>query len=82
MNKWVKVRFKTKSVEDYRPLKFNAKYPWWCSGEGDDYAIIIAWLPVEENLLDYWDDAYSIDSEEYEDIEFTDRFSKPSWFIS
>ena len=47
---WRRYRFKTKSIDDYRPLVFNPKYPWWCSGEGNDYVNIIAYLPAGEKL--------------------------------
>lgn len=80
---WRRYRFKTKSVEDYRPLKFNPHYPWWCSGEALDgsNATIIAYLPVGESLLLYWDDAYDIEWTEENDIQFSDRFPKPKWFV-
>lgn len=39
MSKYIKYRFKTKALEDYRPLKDmkEIQCPWWCSGEGTDY---------------------------------------------
>ena len=53
----VRYRFKTKSVDDYRPLidMKNIQMPWWCSGEADDgsYAIIICYLPENEELEKY-----------------------------
>ena len=78
---WRRYRFKTKSVKDERPLVFNPKYPWWCSGTGNGYAIIIAYLPSDADLFIYWDDAYDIDFTEEEEIIFTDRFSKPDYFV-
>lgn len=78
---WKRYRFKTKSVDDYRPLVYNAKYPWWCSGEGDDYAIIITYLLEDEDLLKYWDDAFDITFDKYEEITFSDRFPKPVDFL-
>lgn len=79
-------RFKTYSVDDYRPIIFNPKYPWWCSGYGWEnndkgYAIIIAYLPIEENLLKYWDDAFDIEFTEESEIKFSGRFPKPKYFI-
>lgn len=76
-------RFKTKSVKDYRPLVFNPAYPWWCSGTAGDgkYATIICYLPDDEEFLKYWDDAYDIDSEDCKEIVFSDRLSKPEWYI-
>ncbi len=79
--KYIWYRFKTKSIEDYRPLidMRDIQCPWWCSGEGTDYAIIICYLPNGEDLLKYWDDAYDIDSKEVDEIKYTDRFKKPDW---
>lgn len=81
--KYKRYRFYTKSVEDYRPLVFNPSYPWWCSGfAGDEsYAVIVAYLPIAEDIYKYWDDAYNIDYEEYDEITFTDRFPKPDYYI-
>ncbi len=80
---WKRYRFYTKSVEDCRPLIFNARYPWWCSGYAGDgsYAVIIVYLPVEEDLFKYWDDAFEITFTEEIEIEFSSRFSKPEYFI-
>ena len=79
--KWY--RFKTKAVDDYRPLKDMAEIqtPWWCTGTAmdDSYAIIVCYLPDNENLYDYWDDAYDIDTEDRPEIVYTDRFRKPEW---
>jgi len=77
---WKRYRFRTKALDDYRPLIFNPKYPWWCSGTGEDHAVIIAYLPADEDLLKYWDDAYDVDVEDREEIVFTSRFPKPSYF--
>lgn len=80
--KWRRYRFYTRSVEDYRPLIFNKKFPWWCSGEAMDgsTATIIAWLPEDEDLSKYWDDAEDVTVTEHEKIEFTSRFPKPEHF--
>lgn len=74
-------RFKTRSVEDYRPLLDMSKIqmPWWCSGHGLDYAIIVCYLPKGEDLFKYWDDAFDIYQEDKDEIVYTDRFAKPSW---
>ena len=79
----IRYRFKTKSIDDYRPLIDMApiKMPWWCTGyAGDDsYAIIVCYLPEDEDLFKYWDDAYDIDSEKVATIQYSDRFPKPEW---
>ncbi len=83
LKQWKRYRFKTRSVEDYRPLIFNPKYAWWCSGEDGmgEYAVIIAYLPKDEDLLTYWDDAFDIEFTEEESITFSGRFPKPDYFI-
>jgi hypothetical protein len=78
--KWMRYRFKTKSIKDYRPLKFDPRYPWWCTGEGDGHVIIVAYLPFEANLIEYWNDAYDIDFEGRDSIEFSSRFPKPEYY--
>lgn len=87
--KWRRYRFTTMSVEDYRPLIFNPKYPWWCSGysltgaEGGpniESAVIIAYLPEDEDLAKYWDDADDVEFTEHDKIEFSGRFPKPEYF--
>jgi hypothetical protein len=82
---WKRYRLKTYSVDDNRPLIFNPKYPWWCSGSGEDsngeYDVIISYLPPDEDLLKYWDDAFDIDVEDREEITFTDRFPKPDYYV-
>lgn len=84
VNMWKRYRFYTKSVNDYRPLVCNPSYPWWCSGSGidgeEEYAVIVAYLPINENLYRYWDDAYEVDYTHEERIVFTDRFPKPDYY--
>ena len=78
---WVRYRFVT-DAEDYRPIILNPAYPWWCSGFNIlEEAIIIVFLPKTENLKDYWPEAENITEQEVNEIVFTDRFSKPDWFI-
>lgn len=83
MNDLVWYRFKTKSVQDYRPLidMKEIQMPWWCTGSAMDssYVIIVCYLPKNEDLSKYWDDAYDINSESRTEIIYTDRFQKPEW---
>lgn len=76
-------RFKTKAVEDYRPLvdMKEIQMPWWCTGfaADDSYAIIVCYLPRYEELEKYWDDAYDIEFKRVSEIVYTDRFRKPEW---
>ena len=74
-------RFKTKSVDDYRPLiDFKTiNMPWWCTSECDEFATIVCYLPFSEDLSKYWDDAYDIDIEDAIEIMYSDRYPKPDW---
>lgn len=82
--KYIRYRFKTKAVDDYRPLEDMAeiKCPWWCSGEGNDFVVIVCYLPKGVDLKKYWDDAYEIVAQAVESITYTDRFPKPDWLES
>lgn len=76
-------RFKTKSVKDFRPMIDMAPIgmPWWCTGTATNgsYCIIVCYLPNNEDLHKYWDDAYQIEVEDADRIIYTDRFPKPEW---
>jgi len=80
--KWKRYRFYTRAVDDPRPLVFNPAYPWWCSGYAGDgsYAIIVAYLPANEVLEKYWDDAFDVDYTNEEAITFSDRFPQPEYY--
>ena len=79
----IRYRFKTKSVDDCRPLRDMAEIgmPWWCTGYGedDDYAVIVCYLPEWIKLQYYWDDAYDIAQEQRNEITYSHRFPKPAW---
>lgn len=80
MNK-TRIRYRFHANEDdYRPILWPPLGPYWCSGYGDGYSIVIAYLPKDANLFDYWPEADNIDSEERDEITFSDRFAKPSWW--
>ena len=83
--KYIRYRFKTKSVDDPRPLIDMSKInmPWWCTGYAADNtcAIIVCYLPKDpdKSIYFYWDDAFDIEKEEVDKIIYTDRFPKPYW---
>ena len=83
MDKLKRYRFYTRFVDDPRPLIDLAtiKMPWWCTGYAGDnsYAVIVCYLPEDEPLTKYWDDAFDIDVEDATEIKYTDRFPKPHW---
>lgn len=80
LSNWVRYRFHSSSVEDYRPITFPPAGPYWCSGHGDDYAVLIAYLPPSVDLLTFWPEATDIDAEPRSEIVFTSRFARPSWW--
>lgn len=65
---------------DPRPINWPIKHPYWISGEGSDYAILIAYADDEDYIYGNWPEAEGIDilSEE-DEYTFTDRFPKPEW---
>ena len=76
----IRARFKVE-CEDYRPVKWPIKHPYWCSGyDADDNPILIAYADNEEQILELWPEAINIDSEKTSDYIFTSRFPKPDWF--
>lgn len=77
--KWNRHRFKA-NADDYRPVKFPTPGPYWCSGSGDGYSIVIAYLPIGVAITEFWPEATEIDSEEKDEITYTDRFPRPEWF--
>ena len=78
---YVRYRFKTRSAEDYRPLVTNTAMPWWCTGQDDESAVIVAYLPELEALATYWDDAFDVEIEYYQSGPvFSGRFPRPNWY--
>ena len=77
---YIRYRFKT-YYADCRPEKDMAKInmPWWCTGGNDDFSVIVCYLPKNEKLSDYWDDADEIETQECDEIIYTSRFTKPDW---
>lgn len=76
----LRVRFKTTETDDYRPVIWPLKHPYWCTGFGEDYATLIAYADDEQYIIEHWPEAYDLDAEEVEQYTFTDRFPKPEWF--
>ena len=79
MTNWIRWRFRSKAMDDCRPLIFNKNWPWWVTGEGEDFVTIVAFLPEGEDIHKYWDDAYDEEWERYDEILYSDRFPKPKY---
>lgn len=78
--RWIRYRFHSSSLDDPRPVQWPPKGPYWVSGEGDDYAVLIAYLPEGVDLLTFWPEATEIDDEQCDSITYTSRFARPSWW--
>lgn len=74
----IRCRFRCGDV-DYRPVNWPIKHPYWCTGFGEGYAIIVAYADDEAEVLRNWPDAHDLDSTPVEGYVFTDRFPKPDW---
>jgi len=75
----IRVRFKV-DEEDYRPITWPIKHPYWCTGYDDDGAILVAYADNEEEIMRNWPEATDLDSSDRDEYVFTDRFPKPDWF--
>lgn len=75
----IRVRFKA-NLDDPRPVNWPVKHPWWCTGYGEDYSIVVAYADDEDYILGNWPEALDLDSEDADGYEFTSRFPKPDWF--
>lgn len=91
--KYVRYRFKTKSVGNPHPQKdFKLiGMPYWIRGYvyrdpasiatnlASIATIIVCYLPKGVDLKEYWEDAFEIDTQECSEITYTPRFPKPDW---
>lgn len=75
----IRVRFKTQE-EDYRPINWPVKHPYWVSGSGSNYWVLVAYADDEAELLRNWPEAYDLVSQHASRYVFTDRFPEPDWW--
>ena len=75
----LRVRFHA-NPDDYRPVKWPVKYPFWCTGYGENHSVVVAYVDSVDELTELWPEASNLDIEERESITFTDRFPKPNWY--
>jgi hypothetical protein len=62
--RWNCHRFQA-NLEDPRPMTFPPPGPYWITGEGEDYAIVVAYLPPDKHPSDpqFWPEAAEIEFE-------------------
>ena len=65
---------------DYRPIIWPIKYPYWCSGQNNKEFHLIAYVDSLEQLFKQWPEAEHIEQISVDKIEYTDRFRKPEWY--
>ena len=68
------------NVADPRPVEWPLKHPYWVTGEGFDFSVVVAYADNVAEVFRLWPDAVEVDSEEVEAYVFTERFAKPEWF--
>lgn len=81
---WDRIRFMA-NVDDPRPIIWPPLGPYWISGSGFDFSVVVAYVPHEfsdEGLKKYWPEAKEIDRMQTDiPIHYSDRFAKPDWWI-
>jgi hypothetical protein len=75
----IRSRFRIE-LSDPRPVAWPIRHPYWCTGYGEGYSIIVAYADDEAEILKNWPEAANIDSEEVTEYSFTTRFPRPLWF--
>ncbi len=74
----IRARFKA-NADDFRPVKWPVKHPYWCTGYGEGYSIVVAYADNETEVLENWPEATEIDAEDVSEYSFSNRFPKPDW---
>lgn len=80
--KWTRYRWHQPG-DDYRPITFPPPGPWWCSGMGDGYSILVAFLPEGVTPSDpgLWPEAEEVEAcSDHDAPEFSERFPQPKWW--
>lgn len=75
----IRARFQC-NADDPRPINWPLKHPYWITGYGENFAVVVAYADDEAEVLRNWPDAKSIEAEEVTSYSFTSRFPQPDWF--
>ena len=60
----IKARFyirKDDCNNDYRPVKWPIKYPYWCSAESSNSFVLVAYAEDENSIKELWPEAINAD---------------------
>ena len=68
------------NVDDPRPVNWPVKHPYWITGEGEDYAVVVSYGDDEKYIIENWPDATEIEGDKSDEYFFSDRFPRPEWF--
>lgn len=88
--KILRIRFLANG-DDYRPIKWPVKHPYWRTGstsrmngvgEEVDWSVVVAYAESEAEILELWPEALELDVEERDCYTFTSRFRRPEWFVN
>lgn len=74
----IRARFHA-NVQDPRPVTWPIKHPYWITGWGDGYSIVVAYADDEAEILRNWPEANQIEAESVEEYHFSARFPRPGW---
>lgn len=77
----LRVRFKA-DYDDYRPVKWPVKHPYWCTGYACDgsHSIVVSYADNIDYIYKNWPETKDLDIEECKEYFFNSRFPKPDWF--
>ena len=79
---WLRVRFQA-NKDDPRPVTFPPPGPFWVTGYGDSYAIVVAYVRELEEVEKFWPETKGQEFsfiQPRDEITFTDRFAEPEWW--
>lgn len=77
--RWIRSRFHA-NLDDYRPATWPPPGPYWRTGFGEDFSVVVAYLRPGDEVTAWWPEASGVDAEECEGITFTSRFARPDWW--
>ena len=65
------------NLEDYRPVKWPVKHPYWCTGQSEQYSVVVAYADNVKEIKTNWPEALNIEFDKVDKYTFTDRFPEP-----